>query len=73
MTGVVKDRMEFKKAIDAEWDEKLKNGRLLDNSQSGIVRGAGGTPQIDTEKKYTPEDVRSGASRAVLQSLLEND
>lgn len=70
MANVVKDRMTFKKTIDAEWQEKIDKGKLVNNINSGISRGAGGVPQIDTEKKYTPEDVKNGTSRKILEELL---
>lgn len=71
MGKVVEDRQKLIKAVDSRWEEKIKNGKLLDNSQSGIARGSGGIPQIDKEKKYTYDDVKSGATARVLADLIE--
>jgi len=70
VAAVVEDRMKLIKAVETNSEAKYKNGRLLENSTKGIVRGPSGIPQIDSEKKFTPEDVVKGESLKALQALL---
>lgn len=67
---VVTERMEqIKKFMEIEKDKHRSNSKVsafLDNT----VRSSGGVPQIDTEKKLTPADVKSGKSREMMTQVL---
>jgi len=52
-------------------DEKILANSKVRASLEGISRGDGGVPVLDSEKKWTAEDVKTGASRQALAELLE--
>lgn len=55
--------------------EKTSKGKINANAKvgaavSGITRSEGGMPVIDTSKKWTGKDIKSGASKQALEDFL---
>ncbi len=68
---VVADRQEQHKEILENADAKVKANSKVVNAMGGIVRGGGGLPNIDTEKKFTAKDIKDGTSQKLMEELLE--
>jgi len=50
--------------------EQAKVNKTVSNQMNGILRSEGGVPTLDKEKKFTPDDVRSGVSQRLMQEIL---
>ena len=61
---------QFTKRLEAE-KSKSNGNRKVQAMVDGIQRGGGTSPNVDTTKKYTPDDVRKGVARRTLQEMLE--
>lgn len=68
---VIADRQEQHKEVLEKADAKGKANSKVANAMGGIVRGGGGLPNIDTEKKFTAKDIKDGTSQKLMEELLE--
>ena len=66
----VKEFMEIRDSMEKSVKEKAIANSKVSAAVSGITRSEGGMPVVDTAKKWTGKDLRSGASRAALEELL---
>jgi len=67
----VADRQKFMVSVQERDKQRALDTTKVSNAMSGVARGGGGLPNIDKDKKFTPEDVKSGATQKILQELLE--
>jgi len=67
----LKQLTQREKSITEKLNEKILANSKVRASLEGIARGEGGVPVLDSEKKWTADDVKSGASRQALAELLE--
>lgn len=55
--------------VESEKEKGRANNKVR-NSMMGVQRGSD-SPALDKDKKFTPDDIRSNASRRALQEFLE--
>ena len=67
---VTADRMEAIKTALEEQSRKTEGNSKIDALLNGAVRGGGGLPSLETDKKWTPQDVFDGKSRNLLAEIL---
>lgn len=59
--------------LKESFDKKMKSNDTLRNSMGGIIRGGSGVPALDTDHKYTVQDIKDGTARRALEFVLEGE
>jgi len=70
MTQVVEERTNFMKAIEEKHQNKRHANTKTFASVNKVQTGVAGSPNINSEKPYTGQDVKSGKSRADVAEFL---